>query len=193
MAHGLTSMLMGANFNKLQLYPNGSGVAQFSYTSIFMGNLGKALVAGAGPIGPTLAGAVFFYASTNSKATKITLWILAIVMIISLLLWVRPIYGIGALIILIFAVLIIIVLMRSNNQIREISLQFLGVQAFASVYMSVGYLFSSGGNIGESSFVSDTQVIANNLLLPHWFWAILLLVFSMYMLYVSLSHVIKKS
>lgn len=193
MAHGLTALLLGADFNRLQLYPNGSGVAQFSYSSLFLGRLGSAIIAGAGPIGPTIAGVLFLLSSLNQKATKIILIILSIFLLISFLIWVRPLFSIGAFIVLLFAVLTAVIAIKSKAEVQELSVQFLGVQSFASVYMSIGYLFSAGGDILGSSFSSDTQVIADNLLLPYWFWAILLLSFSAYMLYLSLKKIIKKA
>lgn len=191
MSHGLTAIIMGANFNRLQLYPNGSGVAQFSYSSLFLGRLGNAIIAGAGPIGPTLAGTLFFFASLKPKWSKSSLIILSLIMLISLVLWVRPVFSIGFFMILIFLMIFFYISIRTKAEIQSIILQFLGVQAFASVYMSIGYLFSSGGVVGESSFSSDTQVIADNLLLPYWFWAILLLAFSVYMFYLSSKAILK--
>lgn len=193
MAHGLTAILMGADFNRLQLFPNGSGVAQFSYSSLFLGRLGSAIIAGAGPIGPTIAGVLFLLSSLNQKATKIVLIILSLFLFISFLVWVRPIFSIGALIVLLFGLLTAFIALKSKPEIQELFLQFLGVQSFASVYMSIGYLFSSGGDISGSSFSSDTQVIAENLLLPYWFWAALLLAFSAYMFYFSMKKIIKKT
>lgn len=193
MAHGLTAILMGASFSRLQLFDNGSGVAEYSYTSLYLGNIGTALIAAAGPIGPTLAGTVFFRASVTTKYSKIVLLALSILLAFSFVVWLRPIVSVGALIVLCFAAVIAYAALKKKADTWAIVLQFLGVQAFASVYMSIGYLFSSGGNIGSSSFSSDTQVIADNLLLPYWVWAALLLVFSAYMFYASLRYVIKKS
>ena len=64
MAHGLAAIILGGNFQKLVLYPNGSGVAQYTSTgSLFLGPIGRALVAAAGLMGPPIAGGLFIVAS----------------------------------------------------------------------------------------------------------------------------------
>lgn len=70
------------------------------------------------------------------------------------------------------------------------TLQILAVQALASMYQSIGYLFSQGAIIDGNRNLSDTQVMAEYLLLPHWFWAIVLLVISIFMIYKSFKFVL---
>ncbi len=48
--------------------------------------------------------------------------------------------------------------------------KLLGVQACISTWQQTGYLFSQGGTIAGQSQRSDTQAIADLLLLPYWFW-----------------------
>ncbi len=72
---------------------------------------------------------------------------------------------------------------------KTLTLQFLAVQAFASVYLSIDYLFSSGGVIGSKTFVSDTAVIEQNLFLPYWFWGGLIVTFSVVMFVVSVRYI----
>jgi len=193
MAHGIMAMFMGADFTRLQLFPNGSGVAQFSYSSLFLGRFGNALIAAAGPIGPTIAGAMLFYSSVSLKWSKIMLFFLSFIMFVSIIVWVRPIFSIGAFVILLLSIIFAWSGLKLKNEYQSLILQFLGIQSFASVYMSIGYLFSSGGNIGGSSFSSDTQVIADNLLLPYWFWAFLLLAFSIFTFYKSSRYILSKN
>jgi len=53
MGHGLTSILVGAHFDRLEIFPNGSGIAYTTYYSnawIPM-NIGRALVAAGGCLG----------------------------------------------------------------------------------------------------------------------------------------------
>lgn len=45
-----------------------------------------------------------------------------------------------------------------------------GGQACISVWQQFGYLFSVGGSIGGELHRSDTNAIADALLLPYWFW-----------------------
>jgi hypothetical protein len=182
MGHGLTAMILGGSFNRLELYQNGSGLAQFSHN---FGNIKLGLTAAAGPFGPTIAGAILILASANKKMTQAVLVVLSLIMLASLVIWVRPVFSTGFLVILLLCIIIGYVSIKTNYKTQTIILQFLGVQAFSSVYISIGYLFSKGGIIGNAQYYSDTQVMADNLLLPFWFWGAAIIAFSVIMIYFS--------
>ncbi len=183
MGHGVMAMILGANFIRLELYANGSGLAVYS-GDIWLGGLGKAMVAAAGPLGPTIAGAFFIIASRNSSAVRLLLYTLSLIMFLSVILYIRTWFG--ASFIIFFAILIFYSAMKASPKIRKIMLQFLGIQAFASLYLSMGYLFSTGGVVGGSSYMSDTGVIAEYLFLPHWFWAGAILIVSVIIMIYSI-------
>lgn len=184
MGHGLTAMLLGGKFLELVIFPDASGYARFT-TDLFLGNIGQALVAIGGPVGPTIAGSILIISSKKIKFGRIAMFLLGLFMLISVLFWIRSFIGI--LIIAALGVLIILISLKGSDKIQVLSLQFLGVQAIMSLYLSIDYLFSSGGSVGGSSFNSDTAIIADNLLLPHWFWAILILAFSILMIFYSIK------
>jgi hypothetical protein len=192
MAHGIAAILMGGSFKELVIFPDGSGYAQFSYTSLFLGGIGKSIVAAAGPIGPSIAGAAFVMASVNKKTTEWVLYLFSLLLIISALIWVRPIISWGFLIVLIFAVVATLVSLKANERFKTLTLQFLAVQAFISVYQSIGYLFSTGATVDGSPNMSDTQVIADNLFLPYWFWGASILAINIWMIYISLKYYFNK-
>lgn len=193
MAHGIAAILMGGNFQQLVIFPNGSGYAQFTYSSLFLGILGKSFVAAAGPIGPSIAGALFITASVSKKATEWTLYFFSAMLIVSSLIWVRPLISWGFLFVLLFSVLITFIAFKANLKFKVLALQFLAVQAFISVYQSIGYLFSSGAFVDGSPNMSDTQVIADNLLLPYWFWGALILAINLLLIYISFKYFFKKT
>jgi hypothetical protein len=192
LSHGFTAMLLGGNFHRLVMFSNGSGYAEFSYSSLFLGNFGQAFVAAAGPLGPSFFGAVFIMASINNKATSITLFIFSLLLIISTLIWVRPFFEFGFFITILFAVVFTYIALKGNDKFKAITLQFIGIQAFMSVYLSIGYLFSSGAFVGGQQNASDTQVIANNLLLPYWIWGFLILCLNVFMIYKSIKFIMKQ-
>jgi len=184
MGHGLTAMLLGGKFVELVIFPDASGYARFT-TDLFLGNIGHALVAMGGPVGPTIAGSILIISTKKIKFGRIAMFLLGLFMLISVLFWIRSFIGI--LIIAALGILIIFISLRGSDKLQVLSLQFLGVQAIMSLYLSIDYLFSSGGTVGGSSFNSDTSIIADNLLLPHWFWAILILAFSIFMIFYSIK------
>ncbi|MCX7735998.1 MAG: M50 family metallopeptidase [Candidatus Kapabacteria bacterium] len=184
MGHGLTAMILGGKFIELVIFPDGSGYARFT-TDLFLGNIGQALVAMGGPIGPTIAGSIFIVSTKKMKLGRIVMFLLGLFMLVSVLFWIRSFVGI--LIIALLGILIIYISIKGSDKLQILSLQFLGVQAIMSLYLSLDYLFSAGGNVGGSSFNSDTAVIAQYLLLPHWLWAILILAFSVFMIFFSIK------
>jgi hypothetical protein len=190
MSHGLAAILLGGDFIRLEIFSNGSGLAVHS-ANLFLGGLGNAMVAAAGPLGPTIAGSVLLMSSKSEKASGIMLFVLGLFLILSVLIWVRSIFGV--VFISIFGIIAIYSALKLKDKQRRFIIQFLAVQAFTSLYLSIGYLYSGGANVDGSSFASDTQVIAQNLLLPNWFWASLILMISAIMMIVSVRFVVRSN
>ncbi len=188
MAHGIMAFALGGNFHTLELFPDGSGVAHYS-GNLYFGNIGKALVAGAGPFGPTIAASIFFAISKHKDATKVLLLFMSIILLLSVLIWIRSAYGF--IIIIAFSVAIGFIALKAKEKIQKISLQFLGVQAAASVYLSISYLFSAYAEMAVGQFASDTAIMAENLFLPHWVWGFLILLFSVIIIGESLKYLSK--
>ncbi|MFP4529489.1 MAG: M50 family metallopeptidase [Candidatus Kapaibacterium sp.] len=184
MAHGVASIIMGGTFIKLELYPNGSGLAYHSGT-LWLGNIGRAIIAAAGPLGPTFAGSLLIISSKSEKTSRIALTALGIIMAASVLIWVRTTFG--AVAILILAAIILYIAFKGGDKLQRWSVQILGVQAIVSLYLSLNYLFSPGGNIEETHYLSDTAVISQYLFLPYWFWGLSILAFSIYVIYKSIA------
>lgn len=182
MGHGIAAMILGGSFNRLELYQNGSGLAQFSHN---FGNIKLGLTAAAGPFGPTIAGAILILASAGRKSTQAALIMLSAIMILSCIIWIRPVFSVGFFVILLLSLITGYIGFKSKYSVQTVILQFLGVQSFVSVYISIGYLFSTGGIIGNAQYYSDTQVMADNLLLPFWFWGAAIIAFSVIMVYYS--------
>lgn len=176
MGHGLTAILMGGNFHKLLLFSNGSGMA-YNSGPFFLGNIGQALVAMGGPLGPAIAGGFLIISSRRYKSAHLALMILGCFMLLSVLLWVRSPFGIVA--ISLWGLLILAISQKTSQLIQGLFVQFLGLQAIISTYQQKGYLFGATGvNIDGRGLVSDTGKMAQLLLLPHWFWASLIVVVS---------------
>ena len=180
-------------YNFGNLFADGSGYAQFSYDSLLFANLGKALVAAGGPLGPTIAGSIFLISSINLRATRIILFIFALLLLTSCLIWVRPFISFGFAISAIFAFVFGWISLYGKDGLKIFTLRFIGIQAFASVYQSIGYLYSSGGVVDGRQFSSDTQIIAENILLPVWFSATLILIVSILSIFYSIKFILRKN
>lgn len=180
MAHGVMAVLLGGTFTKLLIFQNGSGVAYYT-GPLWLGPIGKALVAAAGPLGPPIAGGALILTSRNTKTASLSLYVLGTILLVSTAIWVRSVFGF--IVIPAMGLLILALAVKGSPRVRGFAVQFLGVQACVSTYLQVGYLFTfSAGPLG----ISDTGQIQQILLLPYWFWGGLISVSSFLILAQSL-------
>lgn len=167
MGHGIAAMLTGSRFERLLIFPDGSGVALL-LRPVDGYRMTDALIAASGPLGPAIAGSLLIVASCSAKATRTALMVLGAALIVTTAIWVRSLTGSIVLPALGMAILW---LARGGTLPRQqFVIQMLGVQACISVWKQFGYLFSPGGSIGGRVHRSDTGAIADILLLPYWFW-----------------------
>lgn len=165
MAHGLTAALLGNEFERLVIYSNGSGFAEHSGR---LWDVGHAIVAAAGLLGPTIAGCLMIIASRSRRATRLALLGLGAALLVTTLIWVRSVAG--WIVLPMFGAAALFIALRGNEKWQRIAVEFLGVQGAVSVYQDLGYLFTPGGNLGGQYILSDTGRIADALFLPYWFW-----------------------
>lgn len=168
MGHGLTAILLGGYFRELVIYPSGSGFARYG-GEVLLGNLGHGLVAIGGPLGPAIAGSLFILSSRSHRATDICLKALGMIILASVLLWVRSLFGIVFMTLV--GIAILLVAYRGNRWLKGISIQFLGVQACISTFQQVDYLFTYAIPEGQ---LSDTGLLQDYLWLPYWLWGALI-------------------
>jgi hypothetical protein len=180
MGHGLMALMLGGNFQKLQIFSNGSGVASYAISSA-LGPIAPGLVAAAGPMGPPIAGAALILASRSFKTASLSLKILGGFLLFSTLVWVRSWFGLIAIPLL--GLIILGVALKTPRWVQGFVIQFLGVQACVSTYHQLNYLFSyTAGPLG----LSDTAQMQRYLLLPYWFWGGLMALASLAILVQSL-------
>jgi hypothetical protein len=167
MGHGIGAMLTGNQFVRLEIYADGSGVAQ-SLRPVDGFALTDALIAASGPLGPAIAGALLIVSSRSEKATRVALTVLGAALILSTAIWVRSL--VGWLVLPALGLAIFLTALRLSPQVQNFVIQLLGVQACISVWRQFDYLFSPGGMVGGQLQRSDTGAIADALILPYWFW-----------------------
>lgn len=182
MGHGLTALLLGGTFQKLELFANGSGVATHSGV-MFGGRLGRALVAAGGPLGPAIAGSGLIIAARWPTLSRWSLGALVVALLLSLI-WIRTLFGVIA--IASWAAGIGAIAAWGPKWLREFVLPFLGVQACVSTYNQLSYLFTRAVQIDGQLLLSDSGQIARQLFLPYWFWGTLLGGISLGLLAISL-------
>ena len=167
MGHGIAAMLAGRGFERLQIFADGSGVAE-SLRPADGYRLTDAMIAASGPLGPAIAGALLIVASRSPTATRNALAVLGVALILSTLIWVRSLTG--WLVLPALGLAIGLLALGGSLPWQRFAIQLIGVQACISVWRQFDYLFSAGGSVGGQLQRSDTGAIADVLLLPYWFW-----------------------
>ena len=192
MGHGLTAIAMGGNFERLMLFPSGAGLAYHS-GNLWFGPFGRAVVSAGGLLAPSLAGMVLLRLSTaRLPRVQLGLLLLGFSLLLSALLWVRTLFGIVMVIAL--GVAIATIPLYAPRWMQYFAVQFLGVQACISSFQHIDYLFTERVSVGGRGLqYSDTGVIAQQLLLPYWFWGALLAVISLIFLALGLRSVMRQS
>lgn len=178
MGHGVAAMLLGGRFETLLLHPSGGGVAQHS-GQLWLGPIGRALVSAGGPLGAPLAGyGLLRLSQKRLPRVQLGLFLLGCALLLSVLLWVRTLFGvlaIGA-----WGIAIALIPLYGAPWVQYFALQFLSVQACISTFSRLDYLFTENCTIEGVSMVSDTGQMAKQLWLPYWFWGVLLAAISLY-------------
>ena len=185
MGHGLTAMVFGYDFEQLVIYSNGSGVAESSLPAD-ASRFSRAMIAAGGPLGPSIAGAALILASARAKLWRPMLYLLAFAIAVSTGIWVRS--STGWVVLPAIALGLGLLAWRGPAGAVRFMLQFLGMLAALSMFMSWDYLFMESASIGGQTMLSDTGAIEANLFLPHWFWAITLIGIAILMIGTSLKY-----
>ena len=169
LGHGLTAMLLGGSFKRLQLWPNASGSAV--YEGRFPA-LSRAVIAAGGPLGPPLAALLLFWAGTDRESAHLALYGLAGGCLLVALVWVRNAFGFAFVIAL--GMVLGLLAWRATDAVAQFSCAFLAMQMSLSVFSRGDYLFSAQARTGAGMMPSDTAQIAAAIGMPHWFWGTLI-------------------
>jgi hypothetical protein len=172
MGHGMTALLIGQDFQQLQIFPSGSGVAM-SRVDDNISPLASAAIAAGGPLAPCLAGSLLIVASAHPKLWRPVLWGMAAALFVSVIIYVRS--PVGYFVLPLVGAGVALIAWRAPDRIIQFALQFLGVLGALSMLRDFDYLFSESAVINGQPMLSDTGQIEQALWLPHWFWAAVIL------------------
>ena len=184
MGHGLAAMAFGHEFERLVIFPNGSGYA-LHLAEGDPSRISQAMIAAAGLLGPTVAGCLLILASRTRRATKAALVLLGAALLGSTLIWVRS--TTGWMVLPLLGVASLLLAFYGKEAHRRFAVQFVGVQGCISIYRDFGYLFSRGGYMEGRLQMSDTEHIAQALFLPYWVWGTLITAVIMAMVFYALK------
>ena len=165
MGHGLTAMLLGAQFDQLRLYADGSGLALWYGDP---GRMARALIAAGGLVGPSFAGVGLLVLARTPAWARAVLACLAAVIVIIVALWVRNPFGITFLLVLAGFLGLAARVLPDYGAAFLVS--FVAVTLCLSWFADLDYMFSAYAEVGGQRHPSDSAVIAQALWLPYWFW-----------------------
>lgn len=164
MGHGLFAILVGGTFNRLVINQNLGGTAYSSG----VGALGRAVVSAGGLLGPAIAGGVIIILGSRETTARWVLAGLSILLAVSLILFVRNLFGWLALGLL--AALLGPLAFYGPEIVRVFVAQLIGIQFCLASWGTLDYMFTKNFRRDGQLIDSDTQEIADVLLLPYWFW-----------------------
>jgi len=99
--------------------------------------------------------------------------------------------GIG--ILALISLLLIGILYSKKENLITWSVLFLGIQSTLSTYLQLDYLFTGTFVRNGIEKTSDTQQIANHLFGTYWFWAFVIIIISVFVLWKSYRYYLKKA
>jgi len=172
MGHGLTAMALGQHFEQLQIFADGSGVAQ-SQVENDLSAFSRAAIAAGGPLAPCVVGSSLILASAHERLWRPALWTVAAAIFASVIVYVRS--PVGFFVLPMVAAAISLVAWKGPDGLARFTLQFLGMLGAMSMLRDFNYLFTEEAVIGGQRILSDTGQIEAALLLPHWVWAAIIL------------------
>lgn len=172
MGHGLTALALGQDFEQLQIFADGSGVAQ-SRVAGDISPFASAAIAAGGPLAPCVAGSLLILASAHTRLWRPALWAIAVAIFASVIIYVRS--PVGYFVLPLVAAGIALIAWRGPDALARFTLQFLGMLGAMSMLRDFDYLFTEEAVVGGQRMLSDTGQIERALFLPHWVWAAIIL------------------
>ena len=115
-----------------------------------------------------LAAAALFVVGRHASWARTTLYVLAGVCLLCVLLVVRN--GFGVAFVLVLGLVLGLIAQRTQPGTSQLAVVFLAIQLCTSVFSRSDYLFTATASTGAGALPSDTQQIADALIGPHWFW-----------------------
>jgi hypothetical protein len=168
MGHGLTALVLGGRFERLQMWANGAGVSEMDLTGF--GRIRQGLTLAGGLVGPAVAAALCFKMGKTGRGARLCLLGVGFFLLAAELLVIRNLFG------FVFAGLVAAGCLFAGTRLSPQSAQwvvvFLGVQLALSVFSRADYLFTRGVENPSGVFPSDVMRMQTALFLPYWFWGL---------------------
>jgi hypothetical protein len=158
--HAVMAVLMGGTVSSITIQPDTSGLTRSLMPA---GRIAQGLVASAGYLGASLVGCLLMAATRVEKRARPILWGIGAFMLLTLVLWMRNLFG--ALVVLAWGLALLALARKGSGRAPRFVLSVLAIQvALDSVY-DIRILFLLHGGR------SDADTMARLFLAPAWLWA----------------------
>jgi hypothetical protein len=164
--HAVMTLLVGGEVSSIVIEQNASGVTS---SLIPQSRIAQGLVASAGYLGASIVGCALMLAARGRKPAHGILWTIGAIMLVTLIAWMRNVFGVAVVLILAAALM---ALSRKSGPVSSFVLSLLAVQVALNAVFDIRVLFLVNGGH------SDAATMARLFLLPAWTWASLWMVIS---------------
>jgi hypothetical protein len=170
--HAAAAVLVGGRVMSISIQPDTSGLTQSLVPST---RLARGFVASAGYLGAAMVGCLLMAATRVEKWAHTILLAVGVVMLVTVLLWMRNLFGVAA--VAVWGVTLIALARRRGmaNAVRFL-LSLLAIQVALNSVYDIRVLFMIDGG------PSDAATMARLFLAPAWMWATLWMTISIAML-----------
>jgi hypothetical protein len=186
MGHGLTALILGADFERLVMFPDGSGFAEWRGN---VGRLAKGAIAAGGLVGPSILGGLIVASSREPRLARPLLFLSSIALGLTALFFAGSLFT--WVFVLAWAALLGVGARLLATKGSLFLTQLVGAVLCLSIFQDVRYMFSEGGVVGGVAHRSDSAAIADALLLPYWFWGGVVLLVSVAALALGLGFALR--
>jgi hypothetical protein len=165
------TILVGGHVSSIVIERNGAGVTR---SLIPESRVAQGLVASAGYLGASIVGCTLMIAARGKKAAHGILWGIGAFMLLTLIIWIRNLFGF--VVVLIWSVALIALSRKGRGPVSSFVLSLLAVQVALNSVFDIRVLFLVNGGH------SDAETMARLFMLPAWTWASLWMLFSVALL-----------
>jgi hypothetical protein len=169
--HALMTVLVGGQVTAITIAPDTSGLTR---SLVPVGRVPRGLVACSGYLGSAVVGCLLIAATRVERWAHIILLALGAVMLLTLVLWIRNVFG--AIVVLAWGVALIALAREGLGHAPRLLVSLLAIQVALNAVYDIRVLFLIDGA------PNDAQTLAELFWAPAWMWASLWMVTSRAML-----------
>jgi len=173
LSHGMAAIFVGGDIAKLEIFPDGSGLAYTTTTR------GRGFIVSAGYQGTAVIGCLLLLVRRTKRGPRTGMMALAVSMLLSTLLWIRNLFG------AIFIPCLGLALAAAAWKLPSARMRDLyicvAVTTSLNAITSVHNLFGSNFEVNGQTSSTDAHTMADLKGGAYWFWAILWLFLALFL------------